>query len=217
VGRTQVFLIVATVIVAALLAGGSGGFQLSCTNNDCYVSGATSFAAVIAAPVLCAFVLFYPQRITTATRTEPVKIVERVVAFFVDYLVLLVATVPILTFLMLLLEAEATGAFRWQFSRSNLRPTDVFAIVVVLLVFVALFAYFYVHARIGRQTVGQYLLGFRMEPSSTEGRRSKLGLNAFLGIVGFCIWPISVFLAAKRDDKAFWWDLRTGMRPTRVA
>lgn len=215
--RTWVFCVLAAMLVAVFSISPHQGLNSTCINDHCYVSASASLLALIASPIMTAFVIFYPQEATTGVRVEPVKIWERFVAFVIDFLVVVSTASPIAALPILLAEARATGHFQWSFERDFLRPSDLALVFpAVLSMFVALFAYFYIHPVIGRQTVGQYLLGLRVEGVPGTGRKPAFALNVLLGYIGLCAWPISVYLAAKRQDKAFWWNLRTRTRVIRV-
>lgn len=215
--RTWVFCALVAIFVAMFSTAPHQGFNSTCINDQCYMSASASLPALIASVVLVAFVTFYPQEVGTPMHVEPIKIWEGFAAFFIDFLVVLSATSPIATLPILLAEADATGSFQWSFERDFSRPTDAsLAFPGVLAMFAVLFAYFYIHPAIGRQTVGQFLLGFRVEGVPGVGKRPAFALNVLLGYIGLCAWPISLYLAANRRDKAFWWNLRTRTRVVRV-
>lgn len=197
--------------------GPKQGFNSTCINDHCYVSAAASPLALVMSIVLMAFAAFYRQAPQTSAYGPPVSIVEGFSAFFIDFFVVMAAIVPISTLPLLFAEANATGNFRWAFERDFARPTDaVMALPSALTIFAFLYAYFYVHPVIGRQTVGQYIMGFRVEGVPGIGKKPAFGLNVLLGYIGLCLWPVSVYLALNRKDKAFWWNLRTGTQIVRV-
>ncbi len=214
--RTWVFCALAAILVA-VLATGPQGFNATCVNTHCYISASTSLVGLIASFLLAVLISLYRQKIGTPAPVEPVKIWERFVAFFADCFVVVAIISPVTTLPILLAEASATGSFQWSFERDFSRSTDAaLAGPGILLMFAGLFAYFYVHPLIARQTVGQYLLGFRVEGVPGSGKAPAFGLNVFFSYIGLCMWPVSVYLAAKRQDKAFWWNLRTHTRLIRV-
>ncbi|MES1197055.1 MAG: RDD family protein [Pseudomonadota bacterium] len=209
-GRVWVALIVVALSGVTLLATTNGGVQDYCGSKDCAVHAATSPLSLVASVCLLVFVLVHAHESAEPDRTDPVSFRRRFVGFLIDFCVGLCACVPLLVVPVLLIEARQSGVFRWEFSRDYGRPTDVVIVLIVFLTFGALFAYFYAHARIGRQTVGQYVLGYQIEP--LPGAKPQYAANVILGYIGLCMWPISLFLAARRIDKAFWWSLRTGTR-----
>lgn len=216
--RTLVFCALVAILVALLATAPHQGFSSTCVNDQCFMSASTSLMGLVASGIMVAVGVLYPQKMGTPMHIEPIKIWERFAAFFIDFLAVLAATTPIATLPILLAEADATGSFQWSFERDFSRLSDgALAILGVLSMFAALFAYFYIHSAISRQTIGQYLLGFRVEGVPGTGKKPAFGLNVLLGYIGLCAWPVSVYLAAKRQDKAFWWNLRSRTRLVRVA
>ncbi|MES1156859.1 MAG: RDD family protein [Alphaproteobacteria bacterium] len=217
--RIWVFAALAAILIVNFGASPHEGFNSTCVNDQCYMSASSSLVSLIASAILAVFTVFYPQKAGESERTEPVKIKERFAAFLIDFFIVISAGGPVATLPILLTEAKAVGRFQWSFERDFSRPTDyVLAVPGVFFMFGLLFVYFYVHLLIGRQTVGQYLLGYRVEGApSVEGKKPAWGLSVLLGYVGLCVWPISVYLAAKREDKAFWWNLQTDTRLVRTA
>lgn len=117
---------------------------------------------------------------------------------------------------MLVAEGHFTGQFQWSFTREFTRPTDTMIVLPVALgCFLALFVYFYMHARIGRQTLGQYVLGYRVTASSADVQPAY-GQRVVLSFVGLCIWPISVIMAVRKPSKDFWWDSATNSKVARL-
>ena len=215
--RTWVFWALVAIVVAMFATGPRQGFNSTCINDQCYISASASALALVMSMVLTAFAIFYPQAPQTSAYGPPVSIVEGFSAFFIDFFIVMAATAPIATLPLLFAEANATGNFRWAFERDFARPTDaVLAFPSVLTIFAILYVYFYVHPAIGRQTVGQYIMGFRVEGVPGIGKKPAFGLNVLLGYIGLCVWPASVYLALNREDKAFWWNLRTGTQVVRV-
>ena len=215
--RTWVFWVLVAIVVAMFATGPRQGFNSTCINDHCYMSASTSPQALVVSIFLTAFVVFYPQAPQTSAYGQPVSIVEGFSAFFIDFFIGLAAIAPIATLPILLAEADATGNFRWAFEREFARPSDAaLALPGVLAIFGFLYAYFYIHPVIGRQTVGQYVMGFRVEAIPGVGKKPAFGLNVFLGYIGLAMWPVSIYLALSRQDKAFWWNLRTRTQVVRV-
>lgn len=214
--RKLVFCALVAILVALFAAVPHQGFSFACSSNQCSMSASTSMMGLVAPGILIAFIVFHPQETGTPKHVEPIKIWERFTAFLIDLLVVFSVSVPIATLPILLAEAGATGNFQWSFERDFSRPTDAaLAFPGVLWMFVALVGYFYIHPVIGRQTIGQYLLGFRVEAVPGAGKKPSFGLNILLGYIGLCVWPVSLYLAAKRQDKTCWWNLRTRTRLVR--
>ena len=182
------------------------------------VEASTSKPAIVASLCLWAFLPFYPQRPGRPyLANDPVKMWERATAFHVDFAVSFIALLPVLVLPALWGEAWATGEFQWAIQRDYFRTSDIVLVHIhILALFVLNFGYFYAHAVLGRRTLGQYLLGYRLEGLPDDDRPPAYALNTLLGFVGLMVWPVSLGLAAGREDKAGWWNLRSRTRLVRV-
>jgi hypothetical protein len=123
---------------------------------------------------------------------------------------------PLAALPILAVEVKYADTFQWSFMREYSRPTDsLYFSLGGLAGFAALFLYFYQHGRLGRPTVGQYVLSYRVVPSS--GGKPSYALRVLLSFVGLCMWPVSVILASRNSHKTFWWDGATKTEVVRVA
>lgn len=210
-GRLWVFAVLVALLVAQFATSSQHGFQANCVNDHCYVVAATSQVGLIASAVLAAFLILYPQLRPEVEHTEPVKLWKRGVAFYIDFFVALSIAAPIATLPLLLEEGKITGTFQWHFERDFARPTDAaLAIPAILGMFVVLFLYFYLHLQLKRQTIGQYLMGFRVEPE--PGTDANAFNVVLLSWIGMCMWPFALYGAAKHPQKLFWWNEQTHTR-----
>lgn len=216
--RLTVFLIVAGAFyLIPAMAGGQAVGTSTCVDNACNVVVSSSPESMILAIGLALFVVIYPQGANTVDNTRVVGVWRRFGAFVLDYAAILAATVPLAALPALLAEARDTGHFRWSFARTFERPDDWNNFLIPgVAIFIILFAYFYLHARIGRQTLGQYVLGYRVVRADQAGPSPAYALRVILSFLGLCWWPISVIFALFKPDKAFWWDALTGTRVVRV-
>ena len=210
-GRLSVLLAVGAVLAIQLTSSSQHGFTAQCFNDQCRVVAATSFIGLVTSAGLAGFLFLYPQLASDVFAAEPVKLWKRGIAFYIDFMISLSILAPIATMPLLLEEAHATGSFAWSFARDFARSTDaMLAVPSIIVMFIALFLYFYIHLRLGRQTIGQYLMGFRIE--AEPGKAPNLFLNVFLSWIGMCMWPFALYGAAKHPQKLFWWNVQTDTR-----
>lgn len=215
-GRLWVFVALVAILVPQFATSSQHGFQENCVNDQCYVVAATSQVGLIASGVLAAFLVLYPQIRSEAAHTAPGKLWKRGIALYVDFFVVLSIVAPAATLPLLLEEGRITGTFQWHFERDFARPSDTaLAVPTILGMFVALFAYFYVHLRVGRQTIGQYIMGFRIE-SEPDAKMNAFKLVS-LSWIGMCMWPFALYGAAKHPKKLFWWNVQTKTRVVQAA
>ena len=67
---------------------------------------------------------------------------RRVIAFMIDIQVVMLAIILSMNFIVLILEAVATGEFQWSYSRNHARWTDLLQIPIFLSGFWIMFWYF---------------------------------------------------------------------------
>lgn len=167
---------------------------------------------------LLVFLVRYPQGNGALNYANAVGIWRRFGAFFLDTIAIWSIGSPLAALPPLIAEARFLPPFRWSFERNFDRPDDWFYMLCgVVPLFVGMFWYFYHHSRAGRQTFGQYLMGYRTiaDPACSEG--PAWALRVIMSFGGLCMWPISVFLALRDPRKAFWWDTEYGATAVRVA
>ena len=197
-------------------AGGHVGATSVCENGNCYTAASASLMSLMLGVVIGLFALFCPRQEMMANLSKPVGIFQRFGAFLLDFMAVLAAFTPAFKLPILYFEAQATGIFAWSFSRDFARSTDALAVMPgILLAQISLVAYFYFHAAKARQTIGQYILGYRVAP--VIGAEPNYISRTIYAVIGMCMWPISTYMAARRLDKAFWWDRASGTKVERVA
>lgn len=209
------FLILILIFLSAGSAGGHLGATSICENGKCHTEASASLVSLALSVVIGLFAIFCPRQEMAANPAAPVGIFQRFGAFALDFTAVLAALAPLYILPILLFEAQATGAFAWSFNRDFARATDALAIVPgVLLAQLSLILYFYFHAANNRQTIGQYILGYKVAP--VIGAEPNYRRRTIYALIGMCAWPISTYLAARRLDKAFWWDRASGTKVIRV-
>lgn len=215
--RLLAFLVVIVAFVLSTWAsGGSIGASSECVNDDCLVAASSSALSIVTAIVLLLFLVFYPRHEEVPDLSKAVGVWRRFGAFFLDFALAILIASPIVTLPILFAEASHSGAFVWSFHRDFSRPTDsLYLAPAAFAMFLVLFLYFYLHARIGRATIGQYILGFRIRPADGNDA-PKHGMRVVLSFMGLCVWPVSAILALCHPRKAFWWDSATATNAIRM-
>lgn len=201
---TSRYLLLASLILLLILAGPSSA-NSSCIKESCIVEVSASFRALLCGGVIAVLALFWPRPSATNSSDHPVAILRRLGALLLDFTVVLAVLSPLLCIAVLAMEAEVTGTFAWSFSRDFSRPSDLQIMIPgILLMQFLLVLYFYVHNALNRQTVGKHILGYTV--TSSEGEQPNYMAATVLSVIGMCMWPISLYLAVRRQDKSFWWD-----------
>ena len=198
------YVLLAGLVLLFFLSGGSTS-NSSCVNGRCFVEVSQSPTALPAGVVIALAALFWPRKSSQNNSRRPVLILRRLGAFVLDFAIVLSALSPFLGLTMLYLEAQATGEFAWSFTRGFSRPSDWQVMFPgILLIQASVVTYFYLHNVLNRQTAGKLILGYALV-GEDDKRPSYVAATA-LSVIGMCMWPISLYLAARRSDKMFWWD-----------
>jgi len=199
--------VIGALFLSASLSGDHVGASSSCVNNQCVVGGSSSAGSIIIGLVIIAFLFLRPNQRTVIDGTGVVGVWRRLGAFFIDFVLVLLVISPIAALPLLIAEASYTGAFEWSFVRKFARPSDGYLVLPgVIASFAALYFYFFYHPLKGKQTIGEYILGFKIIAATDVGPRPIYGTRPITSFVGLCAWPISVYFALRKEDKRFWWD-----------
>lgn len=200
-------LVVGFFYICSAFSGGKLTASSECVNHDCVVSAAASPASIVGALILLVFVSFYRQ---APFEKSPIAVGvwRRFGAFFLDYALTLFILSPVYTLPILIGEASHVGNFSWSFEREFSRPSDTaFLLPGIFATFVGILFYFYIHLRMSRQTVGQYVFGYRIVDGSLKNGSPAYVKRVLLAPIGLCAWPVSVIFALRNPTKAFWWDI----------
>ena len=215
--RLVFIVVVSTYLASAWASGGSVGANSECVNSDCLVAASSSPVSVLIVLALAVFVVKYRQRSGAIDNAKVVGFWRRIGAFLTDSAVVLLVIAPVAALPLLVAEGRYTGTFHWAFERRFSRSTDMVILLPgIAASFAGLFLYFYVHARTGRATVGQYVLGYRVTASGETGAAPNWGTRVMYSFLGLCMWPVSVVLARRTPQKICWWDSKTNTRVVRV-
>ena len=210
--------IIGAIFASASLSGDYVGASSSCVNNQCVVGGSSSVGSVIVGLVIIAFLFLRPVQPTLVDTDGVVGVWRRLGAFFIDFVLVLLAISPIAALPLLIAEASYTGEFEWSFVRKFARPSDGFFVLpAVLASFAALYSYFFLHPLKGKQTVGEHILGFKVIAATDVGPKPIYGTRPITSFIGLCAWPVSVYFALRKEDKRFWWDTDSRTRAVMVS
>lgn len=210
--RGLVLLIFVIILfVSTGVSVGSVGFSSYCSNNGCEVKASASLISILLSVALFILLLTYRQHNFKINHSNRVRMLRRIGALFIDFMVIMIITSPIATLPILIAEANYTGTFQWSFEREFARSTDgIFVHPPILLTFFLLFYYFYIHPKIGKATVGQYILGYTIK--ATDDSTPKYGLRVFYSLIALSIWPITIVLCLAKKKRDRWWDTKSNTR-----
>ena len=163
------------------------GFEVSCVNGNCIAAASTSWYALALASITLALVLLFPRPKSKHLQASGKRAGywRRPLALLVDFALLMVVFAP-MSLVPLLFEWRATGEFAWSFHREFARPTDWVTAPLVFAFFAAIYFYYDRASRSGRQTIGQFILGYRVTLTHRNWQSpigGMFGLFAYLGVI----------------------------------
>lgn len=170
-------------------------------DTACVTVRATPHHLILGA-AFAAFLGSYPQMDFIPDRERIVGLRRRIGALFIDLHVAGVCIMIPGVALTLALEATLTGTFDWSVSRAFGRLSDGIIAIVTLL---GLIAFFYWHVANNRQTPGQYIFGYRVEPLDLT-KPPKYAMSVVYGFVGLLLSWLSALQIVTDEKKLAWWN-----------
>jgi hypothetical protein len=113
------------------------------------------------------------------------------------------------------LEFSSTGVWQWSYERLEWQTRDIFGALLLFLMFPGIFYYFYKHHSLGRETVGQYILGYKIIPASNDSPpnyKRRLGDCLVVGV----FWLLVPLLTRGIKNGVYPWDKRSNTRAVRT-
>ncbi len=214
---------VALVILAALAVGNGGsGLSVRSVTRDgesvyrfAVHSSIGAIALWLVSVAVLAWALRFP-RVTARRDAPPAGLLRRFASMFIDlFLYLSVAVTPNAVF-ALVIEAQRTGVFAWQVSRSEPAVTDGLLFVVGVLTMVAVLILYALPFWRGQQSFGDAVLGIAI--LTKEPPTMGIALErTVLAYVGMSCALFTIPAALNRPDRRFWPDGRFGVRAVRLS
>ena len=199
-------LVVLFGTLISYFADGSIGVSQKCFNDECFLRASTSILSIIFSVIFSICLFFIPRKKFTYNSELIVRSRRRISAFIIDFVILLVCATPISALPMILMEYSYTDNLAWSFQRDFVRSTDSSIMFpTMLFIFTLLFYYFYKHLMLNKQTVGQYVLGYRIKFKDDVIDKSSVIFRLIYSYFGLCIWPLS-WIFAMFNDRVYWWD-----------
>ncbi len=184
------------------------GVSAQWTNDRYSYSGGTTPWAIASALLITVLYLLLMYASPSATGLPLPGVFRRFVAFWVDFVLGMIAIAPVLGILPLVREWRRTGIFAWTFVRTTPAPGDTLqATVGVLCCSVALVCYFALPLIRSKPSPGACILGYQVIPAdgTTIGLRTAV-LRTLLGFIAVCAPYLAPFVSRDRKSGQFWLD-----------
>jgi hypothetical protein len=208
---------IAVAVLVLLFVGGGGTQPASATPGGEWVEAVSSPLAVIAAIAALALWLRVVRLPSGRTRVDRPSLARRMGAVAIDFYVAGMMLSSVAMLLALALEARRTGAWAWSFGRPPVATGDAAAMLAgMVLILGGVVVWMAWPASRGRQSVGGYILGVRLE--RVDDVRPSLDwavLHVCLGFLAQCVWPVTLLSGADGEGR-YWNDRAARSRVVRV-
>ncbi len=177
-------------------------------NGDYHFAGGTDPLAVLLSIVIIGL-YFLLQFSPVDGLGQPLPgVFRRFVAFWLDFILAVVAMAPILGIVPTLMEWRRTGEFAWNFERDTSAPYDWWLSgILVLATFLGLVFYYAWPIVRRRPSPGTCIMGYRVV--ADDGVTLALGkalLRPLLGFIAVCAAYLAPFIARDKKNGKFWLD-----------
>ena len=167
----------------------------------------TAPAPFIAGAFAVIILTLWPRPVLPTVPGRHPHLTRRTTALLIDFIHLDLLTRLCLVGLGLGVESLVTGQWQWSWTRDTLQARDFVAPIGTVAV-MAFILFRTVRAlRQGRQTAGQYVMGFRVVPSGTG--KPNYAKRIGIGLLGYGLWPLTLLLALRqreRNEGIYDWD-----------
>lgn len=184
-------------------------------SNDHYsFGGGTQPWALAFAGLVIGLYLLLMQAAPSGMGKPLPGVLRRFVAFWLDFVLAMMAVAPIFGVLPALTEWRRTGVFEWVFERPNAAPGDGLLIAAQLLLCSVALVFYYAFPLVRRRpSPGTCIVGYQViaEDGITLTVRTAL-LRTLLGFLALCVAYLAPFIERDSKNGKFWLDKVFGTR-----
>jgi len=216
--RLITFIVFALVFIVSMYGTEKMGVKSEQVNSQYYFSAGTSVLALVLSPLFLAFLFLRSPSGIRETTITVVPLWRRFAAFIIDLSAALFAIASILALPALIMEWNHTGVMVWQFTRDFPRSTDfLVSFWPTVLAFFWLIFYFSYPLTKRDQTIGQFILGYRIAKGDVSRIPYKTAIiRVIVSFFVMCAGWITIPLAFFDTKKYMLHDNEDGFRPELV-
>jgi RDD family len=201
-------VLIALLILGNLVDPTSLGISVYSSNGNYRIVGGTALWA-IGFSIVIGTLYFWLMYAPLGQLTTPLPgIIRRWFAFWIDFILAIMATAPILGLIGLLSEWRRTGVFAWNFERTTPAPSDKVTVTLMFILLpIALMAYYVFPLLRHRPSPGSCVAGYQItsaDESPMTVRRATL--RALVGFLAVATPYLAPFIARDRMRGQFWLD-----------
>jgi uncharacterized RDD family membrane protein YckC len=182
-------------------------------NHYLFGGGTQPWAIAFAALVIGLYLLLMYSQPVGVGKPLP-GVVRRFVAFWLDFVLAILAVAPIFGVLPALTEWRRTGVFKWVFERPNAAPGDGLLIASQALVISVALVFYYAFPLLRRRpSPGTCIVGYQVvaDAGTTLALRAAI-LRTLLGFIALCVAYLAPFIERDSKNGKFWLDKVFGTR-----
>ncbi|MEQ9505417.1 MAG: RDD family protein [Hyphomonas sp.] len=153
--------------------------------------------------ILFAIIAFvFPRAKPQEGLNRPVLIWRRAFALYLDWCVALFGLAAVLGL------GRIAIVNVWPETASSSYVHPMMTIASITLVFSALFSYFWLHPKLGRATLGQYIMGYRIESDPDPNIPPHHFVRTVFAMLAACSWHLWGWFVKYEDTQKgnYWWD-----------
>jgi hypothetical protein len=211
--------VLATIIVIGnLVSPITLGASAEWSNGTYLFAGGTNpWAIALAVVVIFLYLLLMYSPPMQQASPFP-GVFRRFVAFWLDFVLAMIAVGPIVGILPTLTEWRRTGVFEWNFERTTHAAGDGWLIgIATTSCFVALIIYYAYPLIRRRPSPGACIAGYQIiADEDATITPQKAVLRTLLGFVATSAWYLAPFIARDRKQGKFWLDKVFDTRAVKV-
>ncbi len=165
-------------------------------------------ALIMTGLTLGLFVGIYRPVSQTPKPWKPVLMWRRFIAFIIDFYVVIMVVFAVLVTASLSIGALLYGSWNWQIRLVDTPPIQMLVFTLFGSSLLAVFAYFWLHAKFGRATVGKYIMGYTIIPAEEGQLHTSYAYGVFSAFLAMCSVHLWVWFVKDTDSKIgwYWWD-----------
>jgi uncharacterized RDD family membrane protein YckC len=188
------------------------GISQDCIEGRCHFEGGTEPRAIaFAVSIILLYFLFLLS--PTAKPGAPMPgVFRRFIAFWLDFILFMSASAPLVGIVPTLTEWRRTGVFQWSFARDVSAPYDGWlSLIFVLVEFIFMALYFALPLVRARPSPGSCIMGYQILSDNGGGLTLRAALKrACFGFFAVGAAYMIAFTRRKKNSGKFWLDLRFG-------
>jgi uncharacterized RDD family membrane protein YckC len=195
------------------------GISEQWTNDTYRLAAGTHPVALIFAILIVALYLLLMFAPPATLGTPFPGVFRRFVAFWLDFILAMMAIAPIMGILPTLTEWRRTGNFQWTFERTTRAPSDGWLTLAgITFLLAGLVLYYAFPLTRCRPSPGACIAGYQIVSDEGAGINMRVALlRTLLGFIAACTAYLAPFIARDRKKGKFWLDAVFGTRALRLS